>query len=311
MRPWFAIRSRRGEFAIRPSSRAGDHALWNGYEEFPSRELWFPVLQIHAGRLISQYPEGFTLLALPFYRLLGYDGLFVLNALAFAGAVLLTYRLAHRYFGNRGLALDACLVLVFATYAWEYTQASMPHALSMLIVAGAVFLVVKALDAGTRGRALLAGLAGGGLIGFGATVRLDVMFALPLVIVPFLFVRPARPWLALSAGLATLPALICQRALAVRAVGGARLSTRRRELAGADAARQDSRRRLAPARFDSGRRAESPPRDRLPLSAAGSNSARRRSPEPRCRRTRASVEARGRRSSTLDQRRHSTSPRFR
>ena len=193
---------------VRDASVAGNHALWNGYEEFPSRELWFPVLQIHAGRLVSQYPEGFTLLTLPFYRLLGYDGLFVLNALAFFGTVLLTYRLAQRFFPNRHLALNACLVLVFATYAWEYTQASMPHGFSMLIVVGAVCLVVKALDAGTRGLALLAALAGGGLIGAGATVRLDVMFALPLVIVPFIFARPARPWLALSAGLATLPALI-------------------------------------------------------------------------------------------------------
>ena len=122
-----------------------DFALWNGYEEYPSAELTFPVLRTHDGRLVSQYPEVFTLLAQPFYRLMGYDGLFVMNALAFAAVVWLTFRLAARLFESRKLALNACLILVFASYAWEYSQATMPHALSALFVIGAVALTVAAL----------------------------------------------------------------------------------------------------------------------------------------------------------------------
>lgn len=192
---------------VRDLTALGDHGVWNGYEEFPSRELWLLVLEIYDGRLVSQYPEGFTLLALPFYRLLGYDGLFVMNALALCGVVWLTLRLARRLFADPGLAVNAGLVLVFATYTWEYAQASMPHLVGVLAVLGAVNLVVGAL--GTQRRvSLLQALFAGLLLGAGTTVRLDVFFAVPAVIIPFLFARPWRPWPALAALLGTVPALV-------------------------------------------------------------------------------------------------------
>jgi 4-amino-4-deoxy-L-arabinose transferase-like glycosyltransferase len=185
-----------------------DFALWNGYEEFPSGELSFPVLRDHEGSLVSQYPEVYTLLALPFYRLMGYDGLFVLNALAFGGVAWLTFWLARRLFGSRGLALNACLVFVLATYAWEYSQATMPHAVSGLVVIGAVALALLALERPGEPRSLWLAAACGLVVGVGVGVRLDVAFVLPAVTVPFLFLRPWRPWHVLACALGTLPVLV-------------------------------------------------------------------------------------------------------
>lgn len=184
-----------------------DFSLWNGYEEFPSAELSFPVLRNHDGRLVSQYPEVFTLLAQPFYRLLGYDGLFVMNALAFAGVVWLTFRLAERLFDSRRLALNASLILVFATYAWEYSQATMPHALSALFVIGAVALALAALERPDAARSYRLAAASGLVLGFGIGVRLDVVFVLPALAVPFLFLRPWRPLQILAIGAGAVPGL--------------------------------------------------------------------------------------------------------
>ena len=186
-----------------------DFALWNGYEEFPAGELSFPVLRDREGHLVSQYPEAYTLLALPFYRLMGYDGLFALNALAYGGVVWLTFWLARRLFQSRGLALNACLVFVLASYAWEYSQATMPHALSGLFVIGAVALAVLALERPNERRSLWLIAACGLVVGIGVGVRLDVVFVLPAATVPFLFLRPWRPWHVLACALVSCRCSCC------------------------------------------------------------------------------------------------------
>jgi hypothetical protein len=44
--------------------------IWNGYDEFPSRELvGSGQLRVHNGRLVAQYPYLYPVLAWPFYRL--------------------------------------------------------------------------------------------------------------------------------------------------------------------------------------------------------------------------------------------------
>jgi hypothetical protein len=184
-----------------------DFALWNGYEEFPSGELSFPVLRDHDGRLVSQYPEIYTLLALPFYHFLGYDGLFLLSALAFTGLVGLTYWMARYLFASPRLALNACLILVLASYAWEYSQATLPHVLGAFFVAATVSLTLPALLWPDERRAYLLAFASGFVAALGAGVRFDVFFVMPALTVPYLFLRPWRPWHALLCGLGALPGL--------------------------------------------------------------------------------------------------------
>ena len=185
----------------------GGPRLWNGYAEFPTRELTFPAVRVHDGELVSQYPQLFAVLAAPFYYLLGYDGLFVLNALAFAGVVWLTFWLARRLFAAPGLALNASLILVFATFAWEYTQATLPHTLSMLWVLGCLCLAVSARKSDDARRSLRLALAAGLLAGFGVGVRLDVIFVLPALAAPFFFLDPWKPRHGFAVVLGTVPGL--------------------------------------------------------------------------------------------------------
>lgn len=165
--------------------------IWNGYRETPSPELVAATFHVEARRLVAVPPEGFTFLALPFYRLAGYRGLFLLNALAFLATVALTGDLARRLGVGRETAFAAMLVLALATFAWEYSQAAWPHATATLFVVAAVWATVRALGA-AGGAAAGWSLAAGLLAGLGPTIRLDAAFAWPAVLLPFVFARPAR-----------------------------------------------------------------------------------------------------------------------
>ena len=191
----------------RSFAESGSLALLNGYEEFPSRELVFPVARPHDGLLFPQYPYLYPVLAAPFYLALGYQGLFLLNAIAFLGVVWLCYGICQLLFKDRDLSLNACLVLVLATYAWEYSQAAWPHAVSMLCIASAFYLTVSALQAAAVARALALAFAAGLVVGFGTGVRMEVIFTAPVLVLPFLFASPMRLWPSVAAGLGTLPGL--------------------------------------------------------------------------------------------------------
>jgi hypothetical protein len=178
--------------------------VWNGYRELPSPELVSASLVAVDGRLVALPPELFTLVAWPFYAALGYRGLFLLNALAFVALAALTARIARRLAG-RAAVLPSLLLLSLATFAWDYSQAAWPHALSATLVAAAFAAALEAF-AGAGGRRLafaaLAGLLGGLAIG----VRLDSVLVAPALVLPLLFRRPPdlRALGSLAAG-AALP----------------------------------------------------------------------------------------------------------
>ena len=195
------------DLMVRAFAATGSLEVWNGYEEFASPELVWPAIKLRGGALVPQYPGVFALLAAPFYWLLGYRGLFLLNALAFAAALVLCFAIAQRLFRDPVLSLNACLILALTTFAWEYSQAAWPHALSMLIVALAVYCAIVALQASDSRASTIAALAAGLTIGLGIGVRLDTVFALPAVVLPLLFVDPWRPREALAAGMGLLPGL--------------------------------------------------------------------------------------------------------
>ena len=113
----------------RSFAASGGLGIWNGYEEFPSPELLPPVARVHEGQLFPAYPYLSTVLAAPLYRVAGYRGLFILNAVAFVGVVGLGYLIARALWRDTQLALNACLILIFATFAWQYSQTAWPHAL--------------------------------------------------------------------------------------------------------------------------------------------------------------------------------------
>lgn len=191
----------------RSFSSGGNLIVWNGYEEFPSPELALPMLRVHDGRLVPQYPHLSTFLVSPLYRLVGYQALYIVNAVSFIGVMGLGFLIARALFGNLDLALNACLILIFSTFAWQYSQAAWPHALSMLFVTGAVYLTVITLRSPASRKSLALATTAGLVAGFGVGVRLDVVFALPAVLLPFVFAAPWRPSHALAACVGTVPGL--------------------------------------------------------------------------------------------------------
>lgn len=186
---------------------SGSLAFWNGYAEYPSRELVFVSVEPSGDRLYPVTPALYAGLVWPFYRVLGYPGLLLLNNLAFLGVLALTAALACRLFGDRRLAVGAVLVLGLATYFWEYSQAAWPHAVSTLAVLGAFAAAWRGFEARTERAAAGWCLLAGVIVGVGAGVRLDVLMAAPCLLVPFAFARGRRPWAALAVLGGMLPGL--------------------------------------------------------------------------------------------------------
>lgn len=188
-------------------SATGGLEIWTGYREHPSPELTHDFLRIHAGRIVSQYPYLFPVLALPFYKLAGYYGLFLTNSLAFVLMVLLCFGIAQRLFDNTNLSLNACLIFVLATFSWEYSQSAWPAATSQLFETAAFYAVISSCYAETK-RSRIAHAAAAGLIGgFAPGVHMTTAIVLPCLVIPFLFARPWRPLEAVIVMVSTIPGL--------------------------------------------------------------------------------------------------------
>ena len=188
-------------------SESGGFEIWNGYREYPSPELESKFIFARKERLVSQYPYLYPILCMPFYRIWGYHGLFFINVIAFLGIVALCYAIAHKIFNNRNLALNACFILVLATFSWEYSQAAWPHATATLFLMTAFYIFICSFYEKTTRIALLMALTCGFITGFAVGIRLDSIFVLPCFIFSFLFLRPWRPWLALAVCIGALPGL--------------------------------------------------------------------------------------------------------
>lgn len=185
----------------------GNFFLSNGYEEFPSQELVPDHSIVHNGRLYPQYPVFFSIIAYPFVYFLDFKGLFLLNTIALLGTVLICHRLAKFMFHDPDLATNACLILLFATYAWEYGQAAWPHAVSVFLVILAVYLANIAYRSSPSRSSAVFAISAGVAAGLGVGVRLDAVLVLPAIIVPFVFASPWRPREVLAIFAGAAPAL--------------------------------------------------------------------------------------------------------
>jgi hypothetical protein len=172
--------------------QAGEFAVSNGYEIYPSPMLTLAVLLPKSGLLMSQYPPFYAVLASPFYWALGLQGLVVLNALAFMASVFFLYRFAMLLSADRTLAIDACLVFALATYIWEYALGVWPHAVSVFLIVLASYFVVLAGHRATASSRALLSLVGGVTVGLVVGVRLDSIFVLPGLGLAILLLPPAR-----------------------------------------------------------------------------------------------------------------------
>lgn len=152
-----------------------------GIEGAPPLERWLGTAR--DGKVYPQYPSGYALIAGPFYAALGVRGLMVLNALAGALALALTWRLAMRLYADKTLAWCAVAILGGATYLSNYLFAVWPHALALAFYLGAIACAAEGA-ARRRARAIAAWLGASGLlVGAGFTVRLDAILALPAILI--------------------------------------------------------------------------------------------------------------------------------
>lgn len=189
--------------------------VWNGYEERPSRELAIASLVVAEERLVAMPPPFYAAVTLPFYKLLGWRGAFLLSSLAFAATLAVCWLLAAELH-DRAVAWTASLVLALATFLPGYAQAGWPHALSTLLVTGAV---LAALRAARRERPTAWALLAGALCALATGIRLDGIFVFPALLFVTALRRPLcwRPPAAVAAGLA--PGLLVLGALNERKFG--------------------------------------------------------------------------------------------
>lgn len=168
---------------------SGSFIIENGYDVVPAESLRLVLMKAGPHGLTPQYPAGYAILAAPFYLAAGLQGVLFLNALASVLTLLLTYRIAIALFDDGNLAFVAALLFGLSTFAVDYAFAIWPHAAANLLTAAAIYATIRAAnDSDTAWQwALAAGLC----IGFGVTVRADIILAAPLLFV-WLFINARR-----------------------------------------------------------------------------------------------------------------------
>lgn len=156
--------------------RNGSLFVENGYDFYPSPDLMLEYLVVSGDKLAPQYPGGWGILAAPAYLAGGVQGVIVVNAVASALTLIMTWLAAEALFGNRRIASAAALIYALATFAVDYALAFWPHASTTFLVTAAFAAVARGWRAGERDETrgfLVAGLA----IGLAVHIRVDAILA--------------------------------------------------------------------------------------------------------------------------------------
>ncbi|MBN2384702.1 hypothetical protein JXQ70_17645 [bacterium] len=186
----------------RSFAQTKDFTIINGYHEFPSVEFGLPHFFPAKGRLVSQYPGFYTVLAHPFFIWFGFKGLYLLNALSFLIVMFFSYMLAQKLFKNHDLSFGACLLLCLGTFCWEYSQAAWPHQCALLFIMVGFYLALCGLSTPEKRTSNLYLVLSGLTISLGAGIRVDVFLVFPCIcLLLVLFGQgPARQIVVLLAG---------------------------------------------------------------------------------------------------------------
>lgn len=177
-----------------------------GVEGAPPLVKW--LTSAHEGKVYAQYPAGYALVAAPFYKLFGIHGLMLLNALSAAAALAMTYRLSKTLYAESGAAMEAAALLGVASFLSYYAFTIWPQALGLSLYLGATLLAVEGVTRSNSGTAWKWLAASGLLIGFGVSIRIDVILTLPAILIWLrLFALPANRLAAGAVFLGTIPGL--------------------------------------------------------------------------------------------------------
>lgn len=169
-------------YALMAESMASGHGFWviNGDHLAVGDPFQLTLMPRFEGGYTPQYPGGYAILAAPFYALFGLKGLTLINAVAMGAAMAFTYRIVLRLYGDEIAARGAVLILALATFAPQYAVSVWPHALAMALVTGAAYTAVLAAQIPARRLAWSA--ASGLVIGFGVTIRADLILLAPAIL---------------------------------------------------------------------------------------------------------------------------------
>lgn len=170
---------------------SGSLAIQTGYEMFASPLFVFGLSVEAAGRVLPQYPIGYAVLALPFMWAFGKAGLFAISAICFAAIVWLVWQIQMLLFHSRFSAWAAAFLTAFGGFLWLYSQALAPHLLQITLLLMAAYAMLRAHLGQTPHPARHYVLAGC-VFGAALCLRLDTIFALPMLLLPALFAQPVR-----------------------------------------------------------------------------------------------------------------------
>lgn len=182
---------------VKSLSEGSPWAILNGYEVFPSSELqvgrpgsWLHVREV-GGQLVAQYPPLYALLCWPFYVLGGMSGIFWLNILGFAGAMVWCSRLTW-HLGSDGVGtLLAPVLLGLATPAWRLSVSMLPHGVALFFMAGSLYLAITSVLPGLP-HPHLRRMGAGLMLGLGCHMRLDSIVMAPALLFPLVFSAEGR-----------------------------------------------------------------------------------------------------------------------
>lgn len=130
----------------------------------------------HNGYVYTQYPSGYALLAAPFYAAFGIHGLMLMNALAFAVCVRLTFAIGRRLY-NDDIARWSAGIFALATFAPTYAFGIWPHMLALACWLGAAYCAIRAVQTAERKHIYQWLTLCGVIISAGVNIRVDTILA--------------------------------------------------------------------------------------------------------------------------------------
>jgi hypothetical protein len=168
--------------------------------------------------ILPWWPVGFPLMSLPFYKLLGWTGLYVLPALGGALTSMLTGMIVRELApSSRSLSLWAVFVTGLTTPVAFYSTVFWEHTLTTALSTGLVLCILLAIRTG-EWKWLVIGGASGALSTFLRTEGGAIIFG--ILIVLFFYRRSWFLWFAISCSTLYLFSLVLSRILSGEFFGG-------------------------------------------------------------------------------------------
>ena len=111
-------------------------------------------------QIYTWWPVGFPLLTLPFYKILGWAGMFLLPALAGAITVYFSAKIAETLSGSKTTSRAVALITAFATPVAFYSMTFWEHTLSVAGVVVTLYLILLSKERNSAFPMLIGGISG-------------------------------------------------------------------------------------------------------------------------------------------------------